>query len=824
MGGLPMPTCYITILFTLCCLRAGLASVSFNFTEIQKFGKSCPQLDSCMEISRGFPLKDRNCACDELCLEYGDCCIDAPGLTARTSTSGHGCFEMDHLLEEGMGIYMKDSCPPSYDGPEEIRVLCESKTTLEDSPDPLGSLPATNRVTGMTFKNYYCGICNGQVGNITLWSPKLVCPSITTHDNEDRINITKDVVYQTLKSDNSSWGFYLTGPNGSVHYHNCVLDPIIPVELESKIRLCKSDLVSDCPPDWEDEDTRTMCQSYMAARFVYDQDKFRNPHCAICNGRQVSDLSCQFREMKGIDFRKIEPQAFSLLLDVNEAGGENVGKRQKCDPGDVWDMFFQKCRSLLCLPGYRRLGDACVLRVEPGDVVTDNGSIVTDAGSGDVPIIIEPAIEENEVKYDLSEDIDNPFQNARGETYNVSFTSDDGLKGNLSRDCLLIALNDDEFVRYPNESIYVPRYDKVYESTNYHTRDGKTLVCSHFGYASDENKFYEVMGYLTLIGLGISMLSLFLHFVMFWIVPDLQNLSGKCLVSLCVVLFIAYASYIVGASTSLSKPSCALVGFLKYYFFQSSFFWMAVIAYDVWRTLKMATTELRVSSGKQLQRFVIYSLFSWGMPLSLTGILALAEFTDSFPVIYRPGFASPNCWFLKRRSLATFFFGPLVAIMLMNVILFFSSSRMILMTTQSSVKQQSQAQRRNFKLYLRLALLMGLTWIVGVVASYADVQLLWYLFCALNTFQGVFICIAFTFSSKVLKYLRDRLRKKSKPGEFRSTTHSASSGSGCLTNSTRLHSSMAKKLSSKLLLRQKDSASTNSSSSINASCQTRSPI
>ncbi|GBN13772.1 G-protein coupled receptor Mth2 [Araneus ventricosus] len=756
MGGIPMPTCCIVILFTLCYLRIAMASVSFNFTEIEKFAKRCPELDSCVkESSRWYPLNMRNCVCDKRCLEYGDCCIDVPGLIARTGSSGHGCFEMNHLLKKGMGVYMKGSCPPSYDGPEEIRTLCESNAVLEVSPDPLGSVPATNKVTGMTFKNYYCSICNGQVGNITLWPHELVCPSITKYQ---KVQI-KDVVYQTLKYDNSSWGFYLTGPNGSVHYHNCVLDPIMPIELESKIRLCKSDLVSDCPSDWEDEDTRTMCKSYMAVRFSNDKfkkDKFRNPHCAVCNGREVTDRSCH--DVKGAQYilTKIERHAFSLLLDVSEAGGENVGKRKKCDPGDVWDMFFHKCRSLLCLPGYRRLDDSCVLREEPDYLVTDNGNVVTDSSSGDVPLTIQPAMEENEVKYILSEDVGNPLQNIRGETYNVSATSDDELKGNLSRDCLLIPLNDDEFIKYPNETIYVPGYDKVYESTNYRTRDGKTLVCSHFGYASDENKFSGVMGYLTLTGLGISMLSLFLHFVMFWIVPDLQNFSGKCMVSLCVALFFAYASYIIGAFTSLSESSCALVAFLKYYFFQSSFFWMAVIAYDVWRTLKMATTVLRVSSGKQLKRFIIYSLISWGMPLSLTGLLALVEFTDSFPVIYRPGFASPDCWFLKRRSLATFFFGPLVVIMLLNVILFFSSSRMILMTSQSSVKQLSQAQRRNFKLYLRLALLMGMTWIVGVVASYADFQSLWYLFCVLNTFQGVFICIAFTFSSKICKILERR--------------------------------------------------------------------
>jgi hypothetical protein len=41
----------------------------------------------------------------------------------------------------------------------------------------------------------------------------------------------------------------------------------------------------------------------------------------------------------------------------------------------------------------------------------------------------------------------------------------------------------------------------------------------------------------------------------------------------------------------------------------------------------------------------------------------------------------------------------------------------------------------SFQLYLRLAVLMGLTWISGVVAGGLDLEPVWYVFLVLNTLQ-----------------------------------------------------------------------------------------
>ncbi|GFQ77329.1 g-protein coupled receptor Mth2 [Trichonephila clavata] len=814
-----MSILHFTIFLLLCFTQIWSAdSLVFNYTEVQKLGNSCPQLDTCENQESG--NKDRNCACDELCVRYGDCCIDAPGVVAQTSPAQYNCFELEQFnLPDGIGIYMKDTCLPSYEGPDEVRRLCEN-TSLGEPSDPLGSMPITDPVTGITFKNYYCSICNDKIDNLVLWTPRLECPTLTLFKSVR--NFSKEFVFENLVYQNGSWGLYLDGESESPFFHDCSIDPVMPTLLESKIRLCKLRLVSDCPPDWEDDDTRTMCRSYMGARFIFDEGKFRNIHCAYCNQQNLTSLSCQPREMKGIIFRKITHDSFSLLLDINEGKGEEVGLIQLCENGEVYDPFFRKCRSLMCLPGYMKRDDYCVLR-------DTSGESVEVSGSGKTSIVVLPETEDvdskesgNGVSY-TSGNLNSHFQNVTSVSYNLSALNGNNLKEEISilQNCLLISLADEDYVMLPNKSIYVPKYDKVYEPTSYYAADGSVLVCSHFT-SNSETKFLPEMGYITIVGLGTSMICLFLHFIAFWMVPDLQNLSGKSLVSQCVSLFCAYACFIIGLHDNLNEAACSFIAFCTFYFFQVAFFWMGVIAFDVWRTLKMATTELRVSGGKQIRRFIVYSFFTWVTPLFLVCILALAELTDLFPLQYRPAFAEPRCWFKRRRALLVFFALPLFLIMFFNVVLFACSSRMILMTTQTSAKQQNQAQRRNFKLYLRLALLMGLTWIIGVIAAYADVQVLWYIFILFNTLQGLFIFIAFTCSTKVRKYLKDKLYKAPKGPEFRSTTHSGSTGSCFHTNSTHLHSNIAKKFTSKLLLKQKDSTSTNSTSS--TSCQTNSPM
>lgn len=217
-----------------------------------------------------------------------------------------------------------------------------------------------------------------------------------------------------------------------------------------------------------------------------------------------------------------------------------------------------------------------------------------------------------------------------------------------------------------------------------------------------------------------------------------------------------------------STTSCTSAAVLTYYGFLAAFLWSLAMAFDVWRTLRLATSELRVSAGKQWRKFAIYSGVCWATPLVfvMAALLTDAAPLDSVDDDFRPAFAVFSCWFGHRKALLVFFAAPLAVVMACNVAFFASSARMIFATTSNTrFSTSSGGAHRDFRLYVRLAIVMGLTWTVGLVAGYLDMEGLWYAFVALNTLQGLFVFLAFTCTDKVARALTDAMRRhKVAPG------------------------------------------------------------
>ena len=53
---------------------------------------------------------------------------------------------------------------------------------------------------------------------------------------------------------------------------------------------------------------------------------------------------------------------------------------------------------------------------------------------------------------------------------------------------------------------------------------------------------------------------------------------------------------------------------------------------------QLATTQLRLSTGAQWKKFIIYSLFGWTLPLTFTVVAVVVDrLKDAVPAEYRPG-------------------------------------------------------------------------------------------------------------------------------------------------------------------------------------------
>jgi len=278
-----------------------------------------------------------------------------------------------------------------------------------------------------------------------------------------------------------------------------------------------------------------------------------------------------------------------------------------------------------------------------------------------------------------------------------------------------------------------------------------------------EEKFSAVMGYVTCACLGVSLVCLLIHLLVTILAPELHNLSGKNLASLSLALIGFYITFMLNMFIlKISEISCLILGLAMYYFILASVSWMFIIGFDVARTVKLATTQLRLTSGPQWCKFFIYCCMGWLVPALIVATAAVIDILQ-FPEIperFRPGFSESViklCWFSRKDALIIYFIVPFGVIMLLNVIFFIISGYFVWQTSKSTAKITTSGPKTNFFLFTKLSILMGLSWITGLIAGALDIDYIWYVFLILNTLQGLFILVFFSCSKKVISSVKDRL-------------------------------------------------------------------
>ncbi|KAK3930024.1 G-protein coupled receptor Mth2, partial [Frankliniella fusca] len=767
---------------------------------------TCDGRSSC-EVPRGrgrasrvgeeLDWRERNCFCDPLCAQYGDCCVDSPHYAAAQQRRSGAIFSCVDLRQFG-GIYMKTSCPPGWEDAD-VRHRCE---VADDQSDPVASMPVTSHATGYTYRNAFCALCHGDMpgpaqgtaaeGRLDIWRPRVECPSVYKFAMEDvsralewhadlrswvlalpvRTPRASSTPSSTTNRTSTSTPRSATpaGPaavtpahvspdghgNATHHFHMCHVDPVLPDTSERLVRRCQADTVRACAPNWTNQEVRSRCEAYTA--YVYlDKTPYRNAHCAICNNIGLHFLQCQKALTRSSFNKEFSPIAFAVLFDLNYADSAAVGTVRICPNGQLFDPFFHTCRSVVCpVSGAGSASGSCV-----------NGTRLTP---------LTPAIPV-------------PPHTGANESSSTLNLPPHGLPDSDDADVFERQMHFDacpKFLLEPSEfeltadrrNATVVVYNRTFREGEFMvTADGKLAICAYASGIEFVDKFGPYMGYVTLAGLGVSVVFLLLHLLAFALVPELRNLSGKNLASLCLSLLVAYVSFIAGqllGREGAGGAGCLVAAVLTYYSFLASFSWMLTMALDVWRTLRLATCELRVSAGKQWRKFVLYSVWTWLMPAA---IVCAALFVDAAAPgtvddQFRPGFGFHACWFAHRKALLVFFAAPLAIIMFLNVVLFASSALMIVRTAPAlryapPPPGGTSGTRRDFRLYIRLAIVMGLTWTVGLIAGCLDIDVLWYAFVALNTLQGLFIFLAFTCTEKVVRGLGEALPCACLAGLFR---------------------------------------------------------
>lgn len=742
-------------------------SQGFNESDLVALETSCHPVDPCRRDSLPPPSwRGRNCFCDERCLRYADCCIDADAYDAQTYQANVGRFTCVNLKQYG-DVYMKGTCSDGWED-REVAALCLGGSPAANlgHEDLLANLPATSADSNVTYVNYYCAICNNDSLSLTLWQSRWECEGL----DGLRSTLSQDAAASGIAFKDGNWGVEVE-INGTKEYHVCAMYPSLPTTLTGVTRPCQA-AISSCAANWTDQNVADLCQSYTAV--VYNNTlPYRNPHCATCNYLEKEKTSCLSRDLqRNKKDRFFNPEAFALLFDFTDASGSNVvGSTSPCSRFEVWDPFFRKCRSVVCAKENQKFERGKCVDVSDFNATTTSEPstaaattpkpVNTPSANRNIPIIFpdDPA-------YSTALPITSPPPptTTMPTPTNTTVLSNTPASSNSSAPnlvCNKVFLSEDEFTLDEAGTVYVANYGLNYTFNEYVVQEGGVLLCAP---TYERSKFSAAMGWVTLLCLGVSCACLMVHLVAFAMVPDLRFLSGKNLASLSVTLILAYSVFVANVFNGLEGPGCVAMAAVLYYLFLSSICWMNAVAFDIWLTFRRGKTELRVTAGKQWRKFVAYCAYSWGIPALAAALLVVLDLQRPEVIVEEIlpylGQGEGLCWFGQRRSLFVFFAIPVAFMIVVNVVFFICTARIIAETTLStSAMTSSSHHKSHYKMYLRLAVLTGFTWLSGIVAGYLQVEALWYVFVVLNSLQGVFIFLAFTCRRKVWRTMGLRMRR-----------------------------------------------------------------
>ncbi|XP_071506037.1 uncharacterized protein [Diadema antillarum] len=647
--------------------------------------------------------------CDYACHFFQDCCIDRANndtcleakeaaefrqAVAHLEQSQFQCLKLPFVREE---YFYVSVCPDAW-ADANIREKCEDPTNSDLNAASI-PLSAANYVT---YRNLYCAICNGgDPGSMEPWELDLLCI-----DEVRSAYLSGNITYQEMIA-------------------RCSRVSIVGRTLT--VRQCFQGDDFRCAPETCPE-LSVPCGSFKAS-FVepWTANFWRNTFCYYCSLAQCvsPDLSGEDESMFSREFgscllpitgkiaiRGLQP--ISLLFDFGSSGGvrsvvssESVQQTSvTCAEGEVFDPFEEQCMLLHCADGFILHDGRCVRSLESIPFNSSCGAV----GAADIG-----------VRVSLSN--------------NVTLSSDASISKALTVDCLKEMVFTNLSVNlYPIDTNDVASFNTtfLFISSNLSIPDSLLLerLEEVFADATQRNNL--------MVDCGIETLE--------FIEGCLNSIDRSCLAADNDIVLLLLS----GGRAASSKEACALVSIFSHYLWLSVFTITTALAIDLARTFGNREAFTLITNSNKV--FIVYLGGALGVAAVIVVVcVGLAYRNDMEQLVYYGDDSS--CWIGNGIVNLIAFGCPVAVALLLNMCLFAYTVCGLRKRRQDGRRVRKEQDRidsfTELRIYVKISTLMGFTWILGFVAAFAGVGVLWYIFIILNSLQGVYIMIAFIFNKRI---------------------------------------------------------------------------
>jgi hypothetical protein len=716
--------------------------------------------------------------------------------------------------------------------------LSELTTETMNGQETFLQWPFYSNHTELTYNNLYCAICNGESSfYLQPWNAAFRCnQNVSKGLSQKRTNASSPSVSQSSSfinderdrmSEIRTQCVFVKWMSFYMKYRYCRHDLISTCQRSTGNRFVDDILAHKCANG--EYRVRTATNEQTGAVML-----FRNHHCAQCSGVKLDEMICaRAPRIPDSKYRcSFVDVTWSMIFDFNFFTGEyrvgfnkqrNEIATSRCETGSFYDPFEKKCRPVTLKASYFKPISECdnTIRAHSQNEFKFVGGGGSSSSNSSVLLIYDNLLL-NSSYYKYSADNqtlftcspDQRLMMLAGDTYNVSSPIYERKFSRLHNILTIVGISLSLVALVLLMLVYLT-------FSSLRNRPGKNLMCLAISY---------ILVYLIII---ISTI------VVTKVKRSSSSRISSSSYGISNETFIDDNQMIIGSDDSRLEPAGTQYDWLFYvlavllnYAFMCAFSWMTIISYDICRTfvtisgLISTAAAASVKNGKnkneERKLFALNLLFGFVFLPMLP--LGAALFVDNvYPSsTYAPRYGGRGesfriVWISNRRGLLVFYIIPVSIMLIVNFIFFICTVLSIIRTdssTANTIKRSTTSGQQISKtsstsmltkneskgsklvsainkmenansatstrfriiLFVKLLILMGLSWLLAFMASIINQNWVYLLNTLVNAFQGFLIAASFTLNRKVYNLIKKKL-EKCMISEFLATTRSTKTDS-----------------------------------------------
>ena len=802
--------------------RTSIALSEFCISEPHTLPNDTIQCSSCENrcgwLTEAEPWSGREgCSCDKFCLINRDCCQDMETFCPAEYSQGMEILKESppqHGLGDFRCIYNRLKIVTCPDGSS-----CKYSYTLSDDANMF--VPMYDPVRGITYASFYCAMCNN-AKHVTPHEVEFVCmhrsPYYLYYLSDElskmgeSINST-DELREMANHTECHLSYKAPSGGSNSHYRPCAWNVITKCAENCQ----NKELISNCS-SYQGYVTllgqvyrNIHCALCSNAHAYTDDTECKEKAPDPCSG----PFNCDTIDESTFSF------SLTMVFDFNPRRGLTVGNHviPDCPIGEQYVWEEDECRPIICPAGQILEANDCIPEqsnltvtitveykerlpvskvdsflqdleqlsdtsrkstnaiLQNSNISDHNLDVHVDANVGNESMEVTKTMKCNcdFAKYRKNNgtvsDLRDLFMKAfekdflryliskRIKSKSIAMEFDYSLAWNgtwdmSDRGCVWLLYEKDE-INLKNNTATIVKTKKEYPVEFFRNVGDLMAICVENIANPEKDKsdlVDEVLGIITIICVVLSIICLLIRVVMQFVTKHFRSKPGKLQFNLVLALLFMYISLLLGPAFTKWDGLCEFVAILLAYAFLACFAWMNVIATDTWLTFRSTNAFSKVDEAETIWK---YSLLAWGVPVVIM-IFPISFNHSNIDDKFKPNFGGDRCWYTERYAMLIFFGIPIAISILLNTILYISTSYNLNKAFKTSIKPSKD--KYHFSTYIRLFIIMGITWVFGFISAFSDSDVMDFIFVILAGLQGLFLFISVVCNKRVLSGHREKYK------------------------------------------------------------------